>query len=119
MNIALVMLLMVGATATTGSPLVKRQDQQQDDRSWFVEKMGYTIVEALNNYGCSFEPLGDVFQDRLTKASEKLAAEIQETNVPSDNFAAQFQFLGKLARKVSHSHVGVMPFPSFYCKRHL
>ena len=62
--------------------------------------MGLTIVAALNNYGCAFDPYGDVFQDRLTIASEKLTAEVEQTNVPSDNFNAQFRFLGTLARKV-------------------
>ena len=86
----------------------KRQNEE-DDKSWFVEKMGYTIVEALANYGCSFDPYGQVFQERLTQASEKLAAELNRDTTKNTNFAAQFRFLGTMARKASRSIIFKLP----------
>jgi len=116
MRIAFLLVATLGFAGTIqAASTIQRSKRQneEDDKSWFVEKMGYTIVEALANYGCNFDPYGQVFQERLTQASEKLAAELNRDNTKNTNFAAQFRFLGTLARKVAAEMVN-----SYNCVSH-
>ena len=100
---------LVGTIQAASTIQRSKRQNEEDDKSWFVEKMGYTIVEALANYGCSFDPYGQVFQERLTQASEKLAAELNRDTTKNTNFAAQFRFLGTMARKASRSIIFKLP----------